>query len=75
MDNGYFGCKTCIKAVYNIWDKSEVTPRGQWIILITDKGLVFSIVIQVADLDKKACVDLYGLCTFFACVHRIHKNL
>ncbi len=32
-----------IKAVYNIWDNPEVTPRGQWIILITDKGLVFSI--------------------------------
>ncbi len=28
--------------IYNIWDNPEVTPRGQWIILITDKGLVFS---------------------------------
>ncbi len=32
-----------IKAVYNMWVYPEVTPRGQWIILITYKGLVFSI--------------------------------
>ncbi len=31
-----------IDYVYNIWINPEVTPRGQWIALITDKGLVFS---------------------------------
>ncbi len=34
--------KTCIKAVYNVRVNPEVTPWGQWIKLMTDKGLVFS---------------------------------
>ena len=28
-----------------IWVYPEVTPHGQWIILITDKGLVFSVIV------------------------------
>ncbi len=33
---------TMDKWIYIIWAYPEVTPQGQWIILITDKGLVFS---------------------------------
>ncbi len=43
MDKPWIMIILQIKAAYNIRIKSEVTARGQWITLITDKGVDFSI--------------------------------
>ncbi len=43
-------------------DNPEVTPQGQWIILITDKGLVFSIDINIIFSLPLACTILVPVC-------------
>ena len=48
-----------LKAVYNIWDNPEVTPRGQWKFFITDKGLVLSISQYISLVQ--ANITLHGI--------------